>query len=331
MIYKNVCLHNIAELIPEEEGMLLSRIPDSLRTTLNDSAKKMALMPAGGELRFNLKSTEARIILKGSEEGTFILEVYQGNFFTANHFISNRVTEVKISFPDNIERLKEISRIKKLPFDGGLTRVILPYVSTLKVIDIQGEFQPPEKSQLPEKVYLAYGSSITHGGSATRPTGTYAMRTAQHLGADLINLGLAGGAHCESQMADYIAGRQDWDFASLEMGINMVLGFEVEEFKKRVEYFIPRIAEAHPEKYIFCIDMFTFYMDYDSSAEKQNIFREIVKNVVKGLNSSKVIYLDGREILKGIDGLRADLLHPSPAGMEEIALNLSGIIKRGCK
>ena len=44
-------------------------------------------------------------------------------------------------------------------------------------------------------------------------------------------------------MADYIAGRDDWDFATLEMGINMIGDFDVEEFRSRVEYFIPKIGK----------------------------------------------------------------------------------------
>ena len=64
---------------------------------------------------------------------------------------------------------------------------------------------------------------------------------AQLLGVDLINLGFGGGACLEPEIADYIAGRQDWDFASLELGINLLRQVEPEEFARRVDYFVERI------------------------------------------------------------------------------------------
>lgn len=327
MVYKNMCLHNVAELIETDDGILLTRVPDGLRVTLNESAKTRAVMPAGCEMRFNLKSKEAKISLKANEGETGIAEVYQGNFLLSHHFVTGGISEIKTGLPGNIEKLREISREMKLPFDAGLTRVVLPHIVTLKITGIEGDFALPEKKQVPGKRYLAYGSSITHGQTSVRPAGSYAMRTAEHLGVDLVNLGLGGGAHCEKQMADYIAGRQDWDFASLELGINM-RAFEVEEFKKRVEYFVPAIVKARPDKYVFCIDLFTFDMDFDRASEKQKTFRKIVKDVVGGCKSGRAVHIDGRDILRGVNGLAVDLVHPSPAGMEEMALNLAGIIKK---
>ncbi len=332
MVYKNMCLHNVAELIETDGGMQVTRIPESLRITLNESAKTRAVEPAGCEIRFNLKSKEAKISLKGIEGETGIAEVYQGNFLVSYYFITENVVEIKIALPVNIEKLREISSERNLPFDAGLTRIILPHIMTnvmrLKIVDAEGDFTLPEKNQFPDKRYLAYGSSITHGASSLRPGGSYVMRTAERLGVDLVNLGFAGGAHCEKQMADYIAGRQDWDFATLEMGINMRESFTAEEFERRVKYFVPAIVKAHPDKYVFCMDLFTCDMDFESSSEKQNTFRKIVRGVVDGCKSDKVIYIDGRDILRNVNGLAVDLVHPSPAGMEEMALNLSGVIKK---
>jgi hypothetical protein len=327
MDYKGMCLHNVAEVVEENGGIMLTRIPEGLRASLNDNAKTRAVMPAGCELRFNLKSREAKISLKAEDERTGIAEVYQGNFLMSHHFVTDSVSEIRISLPGSIEKLKRIALEKGLPFDAGLTRVVLPHIVTLKIVDIEGDFEPSGENQTPSKRYLTYGSSITHGQTSIRPAGSYAMRTAESLGVDLLNLGFGGGAHCEKQMADYIAGRQDWNFASLELGINM-RNFEVEEFQKRVEYFIPAIVRAHPDKYIFCIDLFTFDMDFEKGSEKQNTFRKIVKNVVAGCRSAKVIHIDGRDILESVNGLAVDLVHPSPAGMEEMALNLTGIIKK---
>ena len=330
MIYKNAELHNVEEVIPSKDnrGYLLCRLPDSLRITLNESAKERALSAAGCEVRFNIKDETAKITLGCEGDIPAIAEVFQGVFRISHCFIDSKPTEISVSIPQNIDLLEKVAKERGCPFDTYLTRVILPYTPQIRLIDIKGEVSPPQDRQVPERRYLAYGSSITHGSSAIRPTGTYAMKTAQLLEVDLINLGFGGGAHCERQLADYIAERKDWDFATLEMGINMVGGFETEEFKKRVNYFITKIAKAHPDKWVFCIDLFSFYGDFDPASTKQDEFREVVQNTVKRLGMPKVVHIDGREILQNISGLTGDLVHPSSMGMEEMAINLSNIIKR---
>ncbi len=330
MIYKNIEFHNVEEIFEREDGLQLSRIPENLREKLNENAKTRALMAAGCELRFNLKSEKAEITLKKiesvyTEDG--ICEVYFGDFFNSWFYINENPKKIEIIYPPNIEKLEKLRKEKNLPFDPKLVRIILPHRVELRILEIEGDFEPPSKNQIPEIKYLAYGSSITHGASSIKPTGTYPMRTAQLLGVDLINLGFGGGAHLEKEIADYIAERKDWDFGTFELGVNMVINFETKEFEKRVDYFVEKIVNKNPDKYLFFIDIFPFYMDFDNE-EKQKKFREIVKNKVKEIGKENVIHISGFDILKSEKGLTTDLVHPSPFGMEEMAFNLSCFIKK---
>jgi hypothetical protein len=61
--------------------------------------------------------------------------------------------------------------------------------------------------------------------------------TARALGYDFVNLGCSGTAYCEPAVADYMA-KQPWDLCVLEISVNMVGGFTVEEFRKRATYMI---------------------------------------------------------------------------------------------
>ncbi|HOK56159.1 MAG TPA: SGNH/GDSL hydrolase family protein [bacterium] len=325
MIYKNVELYNVEEIREDNDGLQLLRIPETLRSKLNDNAKNASLYPSGCEIRFNLKSEICKIVLKGIN-GNGICEVFFGDFFESWRLIKGEPTEIEIRYPQNIEYLSKLSKEKNLKFDPKLVRVILPHLLITKIVDIGGEFELPRKNQTPKVKYLAYGSSITHGATSLRPTGTYASKIAQILNVDLINLGFGGGAHLEKEIADYIAERDDWDFGTFELGINMVGGFEVDEFEKRVDYFIEKIVDKKPDKYLFFIDIFPFYMDFDNQ-EKQEKFREIVKNKVKEVNKDNVIHISGFDILKSLKGLTFDILHPSPFGMEEMAYNLANIMK----
>lgn len=85
--------------------------------------------------------------------------------------------------------------------------------------------------------YLAYGSSITHGSLGLVQPDSYVFRIAQLLGTDYINLGFAGKALMEPEMAEYIVSRKDWNFATVEMGINAVeeqKGVTAEKFERLI-------------------------------------------------------------------------------------------------
>ena len=332
MIFGNVELYNVVELItPEDgEGHLLSRVPNRLRMCTNEKVKNCALFAAGCEIRLNLEGGSARIVLKREPHPPVpaMAEVLQGTFGVPWSWqrIDTEPTQILVSLPGNIEALRSISEERQLPFDAALTRVILPYEPPVRLVGIEGAISPPRPGQTPCRRYLAYGSSITHGHLATAPTGTYAMRTASLLRADLVNLGFGGGGFCEPQVADYIVERPDWDFATLELGINLVHQCETEEFRRRVDGFVGRIAEACPDKWVFCIDLLTCLWDFDPGSKQQDEFREVVRKAVRKLKMPKLVHVRGRELLKDVSGLTSDLVHPSQSGMEEIARNLSRFI-----
>ncbi|MCX7916928.1 MAG: hypothetical protein N2589_02220 [bacterium] len=330
MIYKNVELYNVEEVFETKDGIQFSRVPNKVREKLNNNAKTRALMPAGCEIRFNLKSEKAKITMKAKKEiakYNGICEIYFGDFFNTWYFINENPVEIEVQYPDDLYKLEELARRKKLKFDPKLIRILLPHIVDLIIIEMEGDFQIPEKTQTPDVKFLAYGSSITHGAFSIIPSYTYVARIAHILGIDAINLGLGGGCHLEKEIADYIAKRDDWKFAVFELGVNMVGGFEVEEFKKRVDYFVEKIVKEKSEKYLFFVDMFPFYMDFDNQ-KKQKKFREIVKNKVKEINKENVIHISGVKVLKDIKGLTADRIHPSISGFEEIASNLTNILKK---
>ena len=56
-----------------------------------------------------------------------------------------------------------------------------------------------------EKPIVFYGSSITQGGSVTRPGIAYENHVSRHFDTDFINLGFSGNAKGEEVMAEYIA------------------------------------------------------------------------------------------------------------------------------
>ena len=307
------------------EGLWFCRIPNALRLKLNTSAQLNAIQATGAELRFNLKGERARLVLK-CHQAPVVAEVYQGSYFVGWHMVGREATEIQVGLPANIDLLDEVAQQEGMPFDARLTRVLLPWRPPSRLLAFEAECEPPRPEQTPALKYLAYGSSITHGNASVRPSAMYAHRTSQLLGVDLINLGFGGGAHLEPEIADYIAERTDWDFASFELGINVLRRIEVEEFARRVDYFVERVAAAHPDKWIFCMDLFTVQEDLEGERKVED-FRGVVGDKVASLGLPKLIHVPGNEMLTSVHGLAVDLVHPSPFGMEEIARNLSAVMR----
>jgi lysophospholipase L1-like esterase len=140
-----------------------------------------------------------------------------------------------------------------------------------------------------------------------------------------LNFGTSGSAYAEAAMAEYIAEREDWDVATLELSVNMANAeFTTAEFRDRIEYFVNTIADAHPEKPIACITLFPYFDDLTESGDSDHAaaFRNAVREVVAESPHDNLHVVEGTD-LNDATGLTADLLHPGDAGMERIGNGLA--------
>jgi len=179
----------------------------------------------------------------------------------------------------------------------------------------------PLDTDVPRKNYLAYGSSITHGSLSVLPATSYTHLIANALHADCLNMGFAGSAHMEANMAKYLTSRKDWDFATVEMGVNLV-GSEmtVEEFDNRIGTFLKVFKEdGRP---VFVTDIFIHNKE-QREQERSVIFREIVK---KYANEYGLPYTSGIELLDRKDFISCDMTHPTMEGQQMIAKRWSAVI-----
>lgn len=85
---------------------------------------------------------------------------------------------------------------------------------------------------------------------------TYPFRAAQKFNCDYLNLGFAGAAQMEKAMAEYLISRKDWDFASVEMGMNMVKSFTEEQFEERIKGFVEVLTRD--DRPVFATSIFGF-------------------------------------------------------------------------
>jgi lysophospholipase L1-like esterase len=180
--------------------------------------------------------------------------------------------------------------------------------------------RPPSTGETPARSWLAYGSSITYGASAFHPSNSYTQHAAHLLGVDVLNKGLPGSCMCEPEMAEWLAALPGWDFATLELGVNLVDWATPAEFEERARHLITTIHQARPDALLHVINIFPNRADamLDRSAipaVRTPLFNQIVPRLVEEIGHPNVHFIDGRMILvQPACGLNADLLHPSDEG-----------------
>lgn len=322
MIFQNVELHNVEALVPERGGYLLQRVPQVVCEKLGERFLGLSQNACGCEIRFKIKGDAATVILSANEyEEANVAFVYfgsiQGGWWQSTKVIHPHETRITIKKLDNLDRLKTITAERGLAFNPEVVRIVLPY-GKVRFHGVEGDVEPPSVEDLPTKTYLAYGSSITHGSLALGTPYTYPFRVAQCLGCDSINFGFAGGAMMQAEMARYIISRKDWDFASVEMGINMIWADD-DLFESSVKEFVDILAtDPRP---IFATSI---YGVSDSSMnEKIARFREIVKRRTEG----KLTYICGSEFLNEPKFISQDLVHPALDGMMSISQKWCDVLK----
>lgn len=324
MIFDKIDFHNVEELEETEKGLKIWRIPRELRDKLNDGIRTdTAAHCSGVELRFCIKSGSVKLRLRTEDRTEAATAfIYYGSFqggwmYSQKAIDEDRVTEIEIPAADNIEDLKRITREADLPFDPEVVRVILPY-NHCYYCGVEGDIETPKREQYPEKTLLAYGSSITHGSLGLGTTHSYLFRLAQILKCDYINLGFAGTAHLEKEMAEYIVNRKDWDFATAELGVNMLPDeFSYEFFEKRVDDFTDILSGD--DRKVFATSIFGFTEPDQTKAVR---YREIVRKYAE----DRLLFTDGLKLLDNPAYISADLIHPTLEGAEQIARRWSEII-----
>ncbi len=332
MIFKNIELYNVSEVIKNGNGYDMLRVPFSVEHHMSEKGQPRNRYSSGCELRFVCLSDEVKIKLRTKTADFLFVYVYYGSIPCGWQDCRKVITptgEIVIKKSENMDKLKQITKENNFPFDPNVVRIILPN-SPCTIVDVDGDCRPPMAEEVPKLNYLAYGSSITHGSLSLIQMNSYASRVAENLGANLINLGFAGSACLEKEMADYIASRNDWDFATIEMGVN-VIGMPLDEYKEKVRYMVSNIAGNNPDKKVYCIDIFYLFAEPGSDKKEWVIeARKIVKRVVEELALKNTVYVNGLDMLSiGSAGVSGDFTHPNIRGCECIAENLTKVIMNG--
>ena len=322
---------------PGFRGALLARIPAEIANRLYQRGKFIAAESVSTEIRFVTDARVVEITLAAvkPEFGPELLEVrvFFGNFeIPASFWLKpGTVTTLRLT-PQNlaIRKIKP-EFLRKGPGIGFAPEVIriTPQRGGLIYCGINtfgAAVRPPRPEEKPAKTCLFYGSSITNSNLEGFP-----IVAGKALGIDVINLGLSGSCLVEPELADWMADREDWDLAVIELGIN-AMGLPTEEFRRRADHLLDVFTARHPQKPIALLTIFpsvarSLYSIEPKEEDKDAAFCEVLRELyARYAKKGNLHLIEGKDILTDLNGLGADFLHPKTYGHAVMGLNLARLL-----
>ncbi len=324
LIHKNIGLHNVVETeILTDGGLALRRFPKNVRGALSPLGRMVAEDSAGIELRFVTEAHSFRLSLGGipsplsnHEPSGQEVVILRGSFVHSVHKLEpgkiNHINITNLTGSDNfLEFVANGSRNRG--FDPAVWRVLLGrYNNIFYGLETYGHpTRPPTPSEVPAIRWLAYGSSITNGASASLHLNSYVYHAARVSNMDVLNLGLSGSCFCEPEIAEYIGNRDDYQLLTLEVGVNMRRMVSAEDFQSRVERLLDAVCK--PERKVFLITVYP-NITLPEIDQKQTVFSKILRELHSNGRWPDLGLIEGGSVLDDLGDLTTDLIHPSDYG-----------------
>lgn len=327
MIFKNILLHNVDQLLPTEDGgFAMLRAPLSVEQHLADPGPRANRIATGMELRFVIRSGTARIKILCSNA-----YVYYGNIQGGWQVVCSKGSDeprwIEIALDtDRMPTFERIAKENNHPFSPQVVRIIPESGIAPVIYDVEGDVEVPSAELMPQKTIMAFGSSITHGSLSMLPMTTWIAQLADNLGTDYLNRGYSGSCHAEPEMVDYLC-TLDFDCAIVSFGANMSR-YTIELYEERARYLITTLCKAHPDRKFIFVD--ATYQASDIFSGEEGImaqYRKIMSRLMAEYSFPNAKYVCGLELLDGSWGVSGDLVHPNIVGVNTIANRLTPIAK----
>lgn len=328
----NIEFHNAAELVPclHPNGVALYRYPTEVVAHLTTLGHHAAACSDGVELRFVSGDDWVSLTLSARSNYQFspgaTVRVYRGDMLFATYQISDGATQtIKLMSPPQYAALAP-EVFTEAMYGPQLWRIVFSGATVIyHGIDTAGQaIRPPSVSEKPRLRWLGYGSSISNHEPG------YLRHASRYLGVDLYNKGLCGACFCEKEAADYLAG-EDWDFATLELGVNMRGSVSSVEFEERARSFVETFRRIAPGKPIILLTIFPngddYYREPTRCSTANAEFREILRRLHGESGDADLYLLEGNKILTRLDDLSPDLIHPHEEARQRMGRNLADLLR----
>jgi len=187
----------------------------------------------------------------------------------------------------------------------------------------------PRKSGI-EKPVVFYGTSITHGGCASRPGLAFVNRVGRELDVPVVGLGFSGSGVMEFEMSEHIA-RIDASCYVLDCLWNMSLT-EAQRPGRAVETnyepFMRNLRAKRPGVPIIMAEHCNVYGNTKDNKDRfiRKLYEKLVAEGWKNL-----VYLPNDEMYTGDYEGTVDGCHPNDIGMESMAKAFGGAVRKALK
>ena len=199
-------------------------------------------------------------------------------------------------------------------------------VESLQIgVPSEASFEPlPPREKKP---IVFYGTSITHGGCASRPGMSYPAIVGRRLDRPVINLGFSGNGTMDPELAD-LMGELDAAVYVIDCLPNM----NGELVAKRTEPLVHGIRKARPETPIVLVEDRTYSNApfLPAHRERQAASRAALKGAYDRLTAAGVknlTYVEGEHLLGNDREATVDSSHPSDLGMMRLADALEPVLR----
>jgi len=312
------------------ENGALKRLPSDVLTAIDDAnITKYASHTAGISLRFATTAEEIRIVGTANagwyytdvtqRRGNYGFEVFVGS--GTDRLYQVDVLETLLSPIDKTYSIgtgyKEV--LIHLPQGASLTDLKIGFKNAYDGIGL-----PIERTYDP---IVFYGSEITQGVMAAKPSNAYANLTGRLLDANVVNLGFVGGVHGEAEIANYIAGLGDISAFVMEFDN----GATLEELESNHYNFYKTVRNAYPDIPIVIMSDPIFSEDQlAESADRVAVIAGTYNRAIEE-GDDMVWFLDGGNMFPmtgdTAELYTGDMVTVNDTGMYFMAMALYDIIK----
>lgn len=325
--------HNVAELVPWEHprGVALYRYSREAIAHLTTLGHHAGACSDGVELRFGPASHWVSLTLSARSNYPFSegakVEVYRGDVLLSSTTIPDGATRtLKLAVPPLLAELPPAA-LAGGRFSPEIWRVRLSGATVIyHDIDAGGvDIRPPTDAEKPRRRWLAYGSSITNAVPG------YVHHAARLLDVDVFNKGLCGACFCEPETARFLANCEAWDFATLELGVNMRPVVPTAEFEARARELVATLRAAAPEKPLALITTFPNIEDYrptpSESGATNRDYREALRRVHADARDPHLHLIEGDQVFTDFALLSPDFVHPTGDGHYAMGHHLAALLR----
>ena len=317
----------------KENEKFLYRLPEKMAPEVTNAVRILAECTAGGVVRFCTDSTE--ILLDGRYRPFDLAKnigiMGQAGFDVmlcdkdGEHLVTNLCIE-----PQKVQNKDFDFKLSwHLPAGKHEYKIYLPLYAGLENLQIglsKGATIEKAPAHKVEKPILFYGSSITQGGCASRPSNCYTAQLAARVDAEQINLGFSGNARGEANIAELIA--------SLDLSC-FIMDYDhnaptIEHLKKTHEPFFKIIREKRPEVPVVMVSRPSSGW---LSVEMDEIRRDIVMQTylnARNRGDKQVFFVDGTHFYnKDVREMPSiDKSHPTDLGFYLMTKSILPVLRR---